>query len=60
MCSDTRCAGSAFEKYDDYAALIEEALGALEYDPMAGRRRPEIAPDAWTYHVPTTWFIGRA
>jgi plasmid stabilization system protein ParE len=38
-------------KYDDYAALIQEALDALATDPRAGRSRPEIAPEAWTYHI---------
>ena len=32
------------KKYNDYAALIEEALEALGDDPNAGRARPEIDP----------------
>ncbi len=34
-------------KYEDYAALIEEAFEALVADPMAGRARPDINPEAW-------------
>jgi plasmid stabilization system protein ParE len=34
-------------KYNDYAALIEEALEALGADPKAGRARPDIDPEAW-------------
>jgi plasmid stabilization system protein ParE len=38
-------------KYDEYGSLILEALQALEVDPQAGKRRPEIAPEAWAYHI---------
>jgi len=38
-------------KYDEYATLILEALHALEVDPEVGKRRPEIAPSAWTHHI---------
>lgn len=38
-------------KYDDYAALIEEALEALATDPRAGRKRPDIDPAAWIYRI---------
>jgi toxin ParE1/3/4 len=34
-------------KYNDYAALIEEALEALGADPKVGRPRPDIDPEAW-------------
>jgi hypothetical protein len=39
-------------KYDDYGSLILEALEALTINPHAGKRRPEIAALAWTYHIP--------
>jgi|SRR5450432_35732 len=38
-------------KYDDYAALIQEALDALAIDPHAGKPQPAIAPEAWTIHI---------
>jgi plasmid stabilization system protein ParE len=38
-------------KYLDYRDLIGIALRALESRPTAGKRRPEIHPDAWTYHI---------
>lgn len=38
-------------KYDEYATLILEGLYALEVDPEVGKRRPEIAPGAWTHHI---------
>ncbi len=38
-------------KYDDYAALIQEALDALAVDPPAGKPQPAIAPEAWTIHI---------
>jgi plasmid stabilization system protein ParE len=33
-------------KYDDYVALIGEALQALAADPQAGRNRQDIDPAA--------------
>lgn len=38
-------------KCDDYAALIEEALGTLAVNPEAGRARPEIDPEARVVHI---------
>jgi plasmid stabilization system protein ParE len=38
-------------KYFDYRDLIDLALKTLEGTPMAGKRRPEIHPDAWTHHI---------
>jgi toxin ParE1/3/4 len=38
-------------KYEDYAALIHEALDTLAADPLAGRNREEIDPVARTYHI---------
>jgi plasmid stabilization system protein ParE len=38
-------------KYEDYAALIEEALEALAVDPRAGKPDARIAPEAWTLHI---------
>ena len=38
-------------KYDEYSALIREALEALATAPEAGRNRPDINPDAWTVHI---------
>jgi len=38
-------------KYLDYRGLIALALETLETTPTAGKRRPEIHPDAWTYHI---------
>jgi toxin ParE1/3/4 len=38
-------------KYVEYAALIEEALEALADNPEAGRKRPDIHPEAWTLHI---------
>jgi plasmid stabilization system protein ParE len=38
-------------KYLDYLALIGIALETLESRPNAGKRRPEIHPDAWTFHI---------
>jgi len=35
-------------KYDDYAALIQEALAD---EPRAGRNRRDIDPEAWVYHI---------
>jgi plasmid stabilization system protein ParE len=38
-------------KYLVYRELIGLALTTLEATPTAGKRRPEIHPDAWTYHI---------
>ena len=38
-------------KYLDYRGLIDLALKTSEERPTAGKRRPEIHPDAWTYHI---------
>lgn len=38
-------------KYDDYGALIQEALERLAADPEAGRNRQDIDPGAWTLHI---------
>lgn len=38
-------------KYLEYRDLIGLALKTLEATPTAGKRRPEIHPDAWTYHI---------
>jgi plasmid stabilization system protein ParE len=38
-------------KYLEYQELIGLALETLEATPTAGKRRPEIHPDAWTYHI---------
>jgi plasmid stabilization system protein ParE len=38
-------------KYLEYRDLIKLALTTLEATPTAGKRRPEIHPDAWTYHI---------
>jgi len=38
-------------KYLEYRELIGPALKTLEVTPMAGKRRTEIHPDAWTRHI---------
>lgn len=38
-------------KYLEYRELISLALATLEATPTAGKYRPEIHPDAWTYHI---------
>lgn len=38
-------------KYVEYLQLIDLALCALEQDAEAGKRRPEIHPDAWTLRI---------
>src|SRR5580658_8294470 len=38
-------------KARDYASLIRLALHAITNDPRAGRSRPEIDPDAFTYSI---------
>ena len=38
-------------QYDRYAALIEDALGALADDSEAGKRRLDIHPEAWSLHI---------
>ena len=38
-------------KYLEYLALIHEAIEALQADPTAGKRRPEVHADAWTFHI---------
>lgn len=38
-------------KYLEYRDLIGLALRTLEMTPTKGKRRPEIHPDAWTYHI---------
>ena len=38
-------------KYEQYLALIEQALEALADDPHSGRSRPSIHPDAWVYFI---------
>ena len=38
-------------KYLEYLALIRAAIELLEADSAAGRPRPDIHPDAWTFHI---------
>jgi plasmid stabilization system protein ParE len=38
-------------KYLEYRELISLALETLAATPAAGKRRPDIHPDAWTYHI---------
>jgi plasmid stabilization system protein ParE len=38
-------------KFEEYIALIEEALVRLTEDPRVGKRRPDIDDDAWTYRI---------
>ena len=38
-------------KYLEYRELIDLAIQTLEATPTAGRHRPEIHPEAWTYHI---------
>jgi plasmid stabilization system protein ParE len=38
-------------KYLEYRNLLGLALKTLETTPTAGKRRPEIHPDAWTHHI---------
>jgi plasmid stabilization system protein ParE len=38
-------------KYVEYRDLIEHALGTLAATPTAGKRRSDIHPDAWTFHI---------
>jgi plasmid stabilization system protein ParE len=38
-------------KFEDHAALIQEALDTLVADPHAGRKRHDIDPAAWTYQI---------
>jgi plasmid stabilization system protein ParE len=48
-----RCTREQFgeAKYLEYRELISLALTTLESTPTAGKHRPEIHPDAWTYHI---------
>jgi plasmid stabilization system protein ParE len=39
------------DKHIEYRALIELALHTLSSRPEAGKRRDDIHPDAWTYHI---------
>ena len=38
-------------KYAEYRELIDLALETLETTPTAGKRRSDIHPEAWTYHI---------
>jgi len=38
-------------KHLEYRALIRIAIEALEADQTAGKRRPDIHPDAWEYRI---------
>lgn len=38
-------------KYLEYLGLIRAATEALAADPTAGKHRPDIHPEAWTYHI---------
>lgn len=38
-------------KAREYALLIRVALRELDKNPAVGKKRPEIHPDAWTYHI---------
>jgi plasmid stabilization system protein ParE len=38
-------------KAREYARLVRLALQRLAENPQAGKARPEIHPDAWTYHI---------
>jgi toxin ParE1/3/4 len=38
-------------KYEEYVALIEEAFEKLAANPEAGRTRPDIDPEAYTYRI---------
>lgn len=38
-------------KAQEYSLLIRLALQELAENAEVGKRRPEIHPDAWTYHI---------
>jgi plasmid stabilization system protein ParE len=38
-------------KYDEYVQLVAAAITALAMNPESGTHRPDIHPDAWTYHI---------
>lgn len=38
-------------KERQYDELVESALETLAENPRMGTHRPEIHPDAWTYHI---------
>jgi plasmid stabilization system protein ParE len=38
-------------KFQEYLRLIRAATDALMANPLAGKKRPDIHPDAWTYHI---------
>ena len=38
-------------KAQQYSLLIRMALRELRQNPAIGKHRPEIHPDAWTYHI---------
>jgi toxin ParE1/3/4 len=38
-------------KAQEYSLLIRLALKELAENAEVGKRRPEIHPDAWTYHI---------
>ena len=38
-------------KEREYDELVESALNTLAQDPRIGTHRPEIHPEAWTYHI---------
>ena len=38
-------------KAREYSLLIRLALRELDENADVGKRRPEIHPDAWTYHI---------
>ena len=34
-----------------YEELIEQAVDVLRENPHEGKPRPEVAPEAWTFHI---------
>ena len=41
-------------KYLEYLELIQSAVRTVEQEPQAGRKREDIHPEAWTYHIART------
>ncbi len=41
-------------KYLEYLELIRAAIRALEEDAQAGKKRDDIHPDAWAFHIART------
>jgi toxin ParE1/3/4 len=38
-------------KFAEYVDLVDDAQRALAAEPTSGKRRPDIAPDAWVYPI---------